>query len=126
VSTLSLEPFPRIAYSECPFLDTPGRPSRGARPEHCGANIYLRCGTLTSCNGLRLLEVAEPSGNSASRLSGSKPSHGRVMVEATGRERKRKERKRKEQNGKERVESHDIAVYKERKVEEEEEQQSFV
>jgi hypothetical protein len=36
------------------------------------------------------------------------------MVEATGRERKRKER-----NGKERVGSHDIAIYKERKVEEE-------
>jgi hypothetical protein len=48
-------------------------------------------------------------------------ARSRVMVKATGRERKRKE-----QNGKERVESHDIAVYKERKVEEEKEQQSFV
>jgi hypothetical protein len=51
------------------------------------------------------------------------------MVEATGRERKRKERNGKERNGKEwkgmerngkeRVKSHDTAVNKERKVEEE-------
>jgi hypothetical protein len=64
------------------------------------------CGALEITRASIMLEVAEPSGNSASRLSGSKPSHGRVMVEATGRERKRKEwkrkeRKRKERNGKE-------------------------
>jgi hypothetical protein len=33
-----------------------------------------------------MLEVAKPSGSSAARLSGSKPSHDRVMVKAAGRE----------------------------------------
>jgi hypothetical protein len=64
-----------------------------------------------------VLEVAEPSGNSASRLSDSKPSHGQVMVEATGREWKRteengRERKGMEWKGMERKESsHVVLLY---------------
>jgi hypothetical protein len=72
-----------------------------------------------SCRAIGQLRIK------AQRLEAkSRPSHGRSYWKRM--EEKGTEWKGMERNGKERVKSHDTAVYKERKVEEEEKQQSFV